>query len=229
MSKEWFNWNDRDYIKSRIRNRPQPNEGKILDYLKSDNVVSIAPAIVKDVFSPEKGISGVRTYTDGEWDWDTVLAYYVEKYHFQISDEFAAHMRKNNWEVRKMTREEIHEHWEKGLKPFEDRRAAELLESGLRSISEGLSFKVYNLKYLIGMCYKIDIEHYWNNDCIIDGIQLDPFGKDISLHEFCYAYDNLNSRLCKADIYVTSNGEKKIKYAMHDMGDGNYVFWKIID
>lgn len=111
MNSEELDCNDRNYIESRIRSKPQPDEDKILKYLGSGNRFAEAGAYVTDVFSREKNWEGIYTYTDGEWLWDNTLTYYVENYHFQISNEFVAHMKKNNWKVPKLTEEELEKHF----------------------------------------------------------------------------------------------------------------------
>ena len=111
---------DLDAIKDKILSKPQKNEDKILSYLKSGHFVWLIRALAFDWFLPEnldflsgespyKPVRSVRVhiYTDGEWNWDTVLTYYVENYHYKVSDEFVEHMKKNNWQVPQLTKKQI--------------------------------------------------------------------------------------------------------------------------
>lgn len=114
---EDFDWNDKACIASRIQGEPRPDEDKILQYLKSGNLVAVYMTVIYDCFNPEiKTPIKVLKYTDLEWDWDTPLIYYVEKYHYKISDEFYNHMKAKDWKVHQFTKKEISERKEQGGK-----------------------------------------------------------------------------------------------------------------
>ena len=179
IKSERFDWRNRAEIESRIQDTPQPDEEKIIKYLKSGNEIAQIYAPVTDVFSLKIWGEGSGVYTDGEWEWNDPLTYYVKKYHYKISDEFVEHMKKNNWKVRRMTKGEVREYCEKKYKSFDDERAIALLESGLQSVNEGLSFKVYNLEYMRNMTYRTNTKYHRNDLCVIDGIKLKPFDNDI--------------------------------------------------
>jgi len=98
IKREWFDWNDKTFIKSKIQDKPQENEDKILQYLKSGNPTAASMSIIVDLFDDETRIA-TTAYTDTEWHWHDTLIYYIENYHYQISDEFLQHMKKNNWKV----------------------------------------------------------------------------------------------------------------------------------
>jgi len=103
---EWFDWNDKNFIESKIQDKPQQEENKILKYLKSGNPFMACASVIRDCFKPEVHIQ-TTAYTDTEWEWHDSLIYYVENYHYKISDEFLNHMKACNWRVSKLTEEEI--------------------------------------------------------------------------------------------------------------------------
>ncbi|MCL2847406.1 MAG: hypothetical protein FWE13_01470 [Firmicutes bacterium] len=55
----------------------------------------------------EKYTLGPNNFTDGEWCWDSVLIYYIENYHFRISDEFCLHIETKNWNCPQLSIKEI--------------------------------------------------------------------------------------------------------------------------
>ena len=105
---EWFDWNDKVFIEGKIQDKPQRDEDKILKYLKSGNPIAACASAIFDLFKPEIRIQ-TNSYTDTVWDWHDTLIYYVENYHYKVSEEFVNHMRQNNWQVRQLTKDQIFE------------------------------------------------------------------------------------------------------------------------
>jgi hypothetical protein len=53
---------------------------------------------VDDVLDSESTVPLLaHLFTDGEYLWRVDLAYYVEKYHLQLPDDFLTHMKSRNW------------------------------------------------------------------------------------------------------------------------------------
>jgi len=50
---------------------------------------------MRDAFAPEQFIPPLSMQTDGVWAWPNVLAYYVERYHCRLPDEFVSHVRRH--------------------------------------------------------------------------------------------------------------------------------------
>ena len=91
-----FDWDDKEYISHRIQKSEQENEQDILKYLKSVTSHAATASAIRDVFNIDTRIT-TNSYTDGVWEWNDALIYYIENYHYRISDEFLQHMKNNNW------------------------------------------------------------------------------------------------------------------------------------
>ena len=61
---------------------------------------------------------------------------------------------------------------------------------------------------------------------IIDGVKVGN-DDDVRLDEYCYGYDPY-SAIQKLEVYQTC-GEKTIKYAMTEVSNNVYGFWKILE
>jgi hypothetical protein len=90
---------DGPQLRSLIADLPQPDEARIVDYLKSGVVLIATPAFVEDVLTPGQRIGSPHILTDGVWAWPGDLAHYVENYHVRLPEEFLTDMRRNNWTV----------------------------------------------------------------------------------------------------------------------------------
>lgn len=83
----------------------------ILNYLNNSEVIIETLGIIPDVYS-ENGLQsqeymGSGNYvSDGEWIWVDYLPYYVNKYNFDIPNDFIDMMSKSNWVPPKITAEE---------------------------------------------------------------------------------------------------------------------------
>lgn len=90
----------RPSLRAFVADTPQPDESKIIAYLKSGVGFSARAEYVSDVLDPSSK-PGLLAHlvTDGKYLWRTDLAYYVAKYHVRLQDEFVAYMRSNHWTV----------------------------------------------------------------------------------------------------------------------------------
>jgi hypothetical protein len=79
---------------------PQPDEDKILQYLRTGRGYAGRGSYEKDVLDPGARYGLVADLlTDGVYLWRADLAYYVAKYHVRLPEDFLAHARAQNWTV----------------------------------------------------------------------------------------------------------------------------------
>jgi hypothetical protein len=89
-------------IRDLVRPDAHPMEHLILSYLRTGLGHCVGAAKKRDVlvekwqYLPE---ATGRILTDGEWAWPEELAYYVEKYHVALAEEFISWMANNKWRV----------------------------------------------------------------------------------------------------------------------------------
>ena len=77
---------------------PQPYEGmqSIIDYLKNGKKTYAKAARANDVFTGEAiDVDEYVGMTDGEYSWNSVLSYYVEKYNLRLPKDFEAKVLNN--------------------------------------------------------------------------------------------------------------------------------------
>jgi len=87
-------------IRDDLRSTGDPDEDRIVEYLKTGHVFIVAPGLETDAVDPTKGFIGtICVRTDGEWTWPGSLAYYVENYHLKVEDDFLEYVRRNNWQI----------------------------------------------------------------------------------------------------------------------------------
>ena len=73
-----------------------PDQIKLIRYLKNCPVVVAMPGIVFDVLSDARIIIGpAHIRTDAVWIWPEDISYYVEKHHVLLPIEFTIHVKKN--------------------------------------------------------------------------------------------------------------------------------------
>jgi hypothetical protein len=76
----------------------QDDEGRTATYLRSGVLHIASPGPAFDVLSSTREVAGAQhLLTDGVWVWPADYAYYVEKYHCKVPDEFVEHMRLREW------------------------------------------------------------------------------------------------------------------------------------
>ena len=86
-------------------------------YLDMGIPLAICCGTSQDIVHPENGVDGIPSMlTDGIWVWPGDLSYYVNRYKVRLSEEFIAHMRENDWQVKIDTRNIENEHIEVGNK-----------------------------------------------------------------------------------------------------------------
>lgn len=87
-------------LREAVAKAAQPDEGKLVAYLRAGKVYIATPGITRDVLQ-EKGqvIGPPNMTTDGVYLWPADLAYYVETYHAKLPEDFVAHAKANGWTV----------------------------------------------------------------------------------------------------------------------------------
>lgn len=72
---------------------PVPYERAILDYLRNaGNLGSITDGDMEDVFTSEPTGIHDNGRSDGVYEWSEGLAYYVERYHLMLPNDFVKHI-----------------------------------------------------------------------------------------------------------------------------------------
>ncbi|MEV7414205.1 hypothetical protein [Streptomyces sp. NPDC089919] len=91
-----------------VRDHPQPDEQRLVAYLRAGSVIAVAGVGVHDRLSPGREfIAGLDFRTDGSWYWYSDLAHYVERYHVPLDPRFAAHARGRGWVQPRLSDEEL--------------------------------------------------------------------------------------------------------------------------
>lgn len=73
-------------------NKPIKEKEKVLKYMKSCKISSVAPAIVTDLIEPKIKFAELYSMNDGTYGWRSDLIYYVEKYDMELPEEFIQHV-----------------------------------------------------------------------------------------------------------------------------------------
>lgn len=91
-----------------VRSVPTSDEDKIVSYLRLSPTFAASGPMVDDVLDPsKKSIAPLETATDGEWMWPRDLAYYVERYHVELPEDFVNFMRENDWRAPELSKEDL--------------------------------------------------------------------------------------------------------------------------
>jgi hypothetical protein len=106
-----FGTADDPSMRESMADLPQPDQDKLLDYLRSGLVLGVTMgADLTDWFDrPTKAnpiiedrvVGGTTEMTDGVWFWHAGLIYFVEKYNVRLPDEFTRHAARSGWRVDK--------------------------------------------------------------------------------------------------------------------------------
>jgi hypothetical protein len=82
-------------IKDAVRPSGDPDERRILDYLRSGTEIWSEMSAGPDVLDPDApNMTGIGSLiTDGTWLWREDLPYYIAKYHVFLPNEFLEHIR----------------------------------------------------------------------------------------------------------------------------------------
>lgn len=85
-------------IKDAIRPTGEPDEQRILNYLRCGTEVWSEMSAGPDVLDPEgPNMTGIGSLiTDGTWLWREDLLHYVAKYHVSLPEAFLEHVRSLN-------------------------------------------------------------------------------------------------------------------------------------
>jgi len=87
-------------LREAIQPTPQPDEARIVSYLKSGKPLVITMGLTRDVLIDNGPIIGPpHVLTDGVYAWPADLAHYAAKHHARVDAGFVAHMRANAWMV----------------------------------------------------------------------------------------------------------------------------------
>lgn len=75
-------------MKDYFADQPYPGKDKVVSYLKAGKKTYCAVGHATDFYTGER-IPGERCgITDGEYTWNSELAYYVEKYNLMLAEDF---------------------------------------------------------------------------------------------------------------------------------------------
>ena len=97
-------------LRGSMRDVPQPDEDKVISYLKNGVLFIFCPGVVSDVISGSRQvICAPHVLTDGAWAWPNDLSFYVEKYHVALPPEFTLRMKGNGWRVPEIPHERLKE------------------------------------------------------------------------------------------------------------------------
>lgn len=75
-------------IRSVFQTAPYEGMDKIIEYLKSGKVGLIAIEKPRDAITGDLLGGSHAILSDGEYSWDSVLPYYVQKYNMRLPEEF---------------------------------------------------------------------------------------------------------------------------------------------
>ena len=93
-----------------VRPETASDEDKIVRYLQASPTFAASGPMVDDVLDPSsKAVAPLETATDGQWMWPRDLAYYVEKHHVELPEEFVNHMREQDWRPPELTKAHLAE------------------------------------------------------------------------------------------------------------------------
>jgi hypothetical protein len=90
----------RGSIHDAVRPSGEPDEDALIGYLRSGIRLADIMESTPDVISNDRHITGGSSIlTDGEWVWRVDLAYYVERYHVALDEEFVKHARSAGYRI----------------------------------------------------------------------------------------------------------------------------------
>ena len=119
--REWWRWDEiqkkhvldtGDHIQlpslfDSTRDTPQPYETELIAYLESAPFIFAFMHLEQDLINPDRYSSGGGLQTDGIWNWDPSMSYYVREYHAQLPIEFVEHAKTVNWIIPDFSIEEL--------------------------------------------------------------------------------------------------------------------------
>jgi hypothetical protein len=91
-----------------VADTPQQHESELAAFLRAGSVLATTSKWVSDVLSGDPApVAQLETRTDGDWFWPADLAYYVERYHVRLPDEFVAHAERLGWHPPALTEDQL--------------------------------------------------------------------------------------------------------------------------
>jgi hypothetical protein len=109
----------RGSIRDAVRARPDPSEGRVIEYLRDGHVLLDVPETSTDVLSGVARIVGAPSFlTDGLWLWRLDLPYYVGVYHLLLPQDFLDHLGQREFQVAPMSERELDEVGREAIRLF---------------------------------------------------------------------------------------------------------------
>jgi len=97
-----FNASQKPSLMASISEEPHKDKEKIIKYLESGVLFMARGGFEMDVINPSDEIIGHgHIMTDGVWEWQDILAYYVRRYNVVLDEEFLRYMASKDWKVPK--------------------------------------------------------------------------------------------------------------------------------
>lgn len=75
-----------------VSKEPIQGKDKIVAYLHRGKAVAAAAGVFRDVFNGESIKGEALWQTDGQYDWRSDTAYYVDRYNLKLPDDFVTHI-----------------------------------------------------------------------------------------------------------------------------------------
>ncbi|MFE4649771.1 hypothetical protein [Streptomyces sp. NPDC056707] len=95
-------------LRAAVRDHADPDELRLVEYLRSGTILAATASPVHDILSPGRElIDGLHLLTDGQWFWYSDLAHYVEQYHVALDERFVQHAQGRNWAAPPLTHAEL--------------------------------------------------------------------------------------------------------------------------
>lgn len=100
-------------IRDAVREEPQANEDRVIEYLKTGHILLDVLETASDVLSGRQQLIGASSLlTDGKWVWRLDLPHYVANYHLTLPEEFLREAASQNYQIRPLTEHELVAIWE---------------------------------------------------------------------------------------------------------------------
>lgn len=95
-------------LRAAVRPTGDPSEDQLVSYLRSGPTLATTGQMASDVLAGDDvPVAPLAVLTDGAWIWPADLAYYVERYHVRLPEEFVQHAAARGWTPPALTHEEL--------------------------------------------------------------------------------------------------------------------------
>jgi len=95
-------------LRELVNSSPGPNETELVSFLRGGSLLATTGRLAHDVLEGERNPSEVlAVLTDGVWMWPSDLAYYVERYHVRLPEDFVNHAARLAWTPPEISRERL--------------------------------------------------------------------------------------------------------------------------